>query len=107
MMHAKKVAGFTLIEVMVAIGIVTVGAAGLMAMQTATMRATRDSRKITNAVAINQIWIERLERDAQSWRQRGSTGLLATEVFERDGGANQYHRLGGDRSRRWRALVCL
>jgi len=62
-------AGFTLVEVMVSLGVMTVGAMAIIGLQTQTMRANIHSRHLTTAMQIAQIWAERLKQDAALWTQ--------------------------------------
>ena len=73
--------GFTLIEVMVAIGIITMGSVGLLAMQQAAYRSNRSSRQMSIATNITQQWMERAQRDAQSWTEPGATALASTDYL--------------------------
>jgi type IV pilus modification protein PilV len=59
--------GFTLIEVMVSLGIMTMGALAVIALQTQTIRANSHARQVTTATQIAQIWLERLKEDANAW----------------------------------------
>lgn len=63
----RRPRGFTLIEVMVSLGIMTVGGLAVIALQTQTIRANSHAREITTATQIAQIWIERLKEDAATW----------------------------------------
>ena len=64
-------AGFTLIEVMIAIGIMTVGSLGILAMHQGVSQANRGALEMNTALAITERWVERVERDALSWTERG------------------------------------
>ncbi len=64
--------GFTLIEVMMSLGIMMVGGMAVIALQTQTMRANGHARQMTTATQIAQIWIERLKQDACMWTQRAA-----------------------------------
>jgi type II secretion system protein I len=66
--------GFTLVEVMVSLGVMTLGAMSLMAMQQQTMRANGRARDMTTAVQIAQTVIERLKLQGLSWNTIGSDG---------------------------------
>jgi prepilin-type N-terminal cleavage/methylation domain-containing protein len=63
--------GFTLIEVMVAVSVMTVGALGLMALQQAATRGNSEARQMTLATQLTRTWIERLRRDATLWTAPG------------------------------------
>jgi len=74
-------AGYTLIEVMIAVGIMTVGAVGIMALQQATTRGNVFARQTTTATQITRTWLERIRRDALMWNQRGLSGALTTDYL--------------------------
>ncbi len=72
--HSSTKAGFTLVEIMIAIGIMTVGSLGIIAMHGAVTQGNRDSREMITALAVTQTWLERFERDALSWN--AATSIL-------------------------------
>jgi len=79
-------AGFTLIEVMIAMAVLTVVAGGLIGMQTLTASSNRVSREVTVATEIAQTWAERMKLDALTWN-----GNVATTVWLADSGVmNQW-----------------
>lgn len=59
--------GFTLVEVMVSLGVMTVGAMALLAMQQQTTRANVRARDMTMAMQIAQNEIERLKLEGLAW----------------------------------------
>lgn len=63
--------GFTLVEVMIAIGIMTVGSLGILSMHQAVTRANREAREMNTALAVTETWIERVERDSLLWTAQG------------------------------------
>ncbi len=67
----KRERGFTLVEVMIAIGIMTVGSLGILSMHHAVTRANREAREMNTAIAITETWLERAERDALLWTAQG------------------------------------
>ena len=77
-------AGFTLVEVMIAIGIMTVGSLGILSMHQAVTRANREAREMNTALALTETWMERVERDALLWTAQGfnSTELQATAYLQ-------------------------
>lgn len=79
--HAQ--AGFTLVEVMIAIGIMTVGSLGILSMHQAVSNANRSAQEMNTALAITERWIERIERDSLSWTEQGvtSTSLSGTNYL--------------------------
>jgi len=72
-MRKTRPSGFTLIEVMIAIGIMTVGSLGILAMHQAVSNANRSAHEMNTALAITERWIERIDRDALSWTEQGLT----------------------------------
>ena len=58
---------FTLVEVMVSLGVMTIGAMALIAMQQQTTRANVHARTLTVATQIAQNVIERLKLEALTW----------------------------------------
>jgi type II secretion system protein I len=59
--------GFTLVEVMIALGVMTIGAMSIIAMQQQTTRANVHARDMTIATQIAQTQLERLKLDALVW----------------------------------------
>jgi prepilin-type N-terminal cleavage/methylation domain-containing protein len=70
--------GFTLAEVMVSLGVMTIGAMALIGMQVQTSRANTRARDLTTATQIAQNVIERLKMDALAWNS--VTGNPATDL---------------------------
>ena len=63
---AKK-AGFTAIEVMLALTLLAIGTAGVIAMEQASIDGNYDARRLDVANSIMRLWIERLRRDGTLW----------------------------------------
>lgn len=63
--------GYTVIEVMMALAVLTLSAAGVIAMQKATLIANTNARNLATANAIAQAWMERIRTDAHSWNEQG------------------------------------
>ena len=59
--------GYTMVEVMVALAILAVGATGVIALQKATLISNAQARNIATANAIAKSWAERLRTDALQW----------------------------------------
>jgi len=70
-------AGYTLVEVMMALSVLSVGAVGLIALQQATTQGNVEARQHTVAVTIARTWAERFRRDALRWNQAGLAGIRA------------------------------
>jgi type IV pilus modification protein PilV len=72
----RRRAGFTVVEVMVSLGIMTVGAMGIIALQTHAIRSNGHARQLTIGMQIAQRWIERLKQDTHTWNQAGAPGTV-------------------------------
>jgi prepilin-type N-terminal cleavage/methylation domain-containing protein len=59
--------GFTLVEVMMAISVMTAGAIAIFTMQNVAATGARRSRMITTATEVNRFWIERVKLEALRW----------------------------------------
>jgi Tfp pilus assembly protein PilV len=57
----RAAGGFTLIEILVSLGLATVGLLGMVALQTVAIRGNATSRNFTEAVGIAQAQIEALQ----------------------------------------------
>lgn len=76
-------AGFTLIEVMVAVSIMTVGAMGIMALQQAATRGNMEARQMTMASQLTRLWLERVRTDGLRWNSQSlPTGLATTSYLK-------------------------
>lgn len=64
-------AGYTLIEVMVAIAVSAIGISGIVFMQSATVRSNQDALETQTATVFARTWIERIRRDALMWTALG------------------------------------
>lgn len=59
--------GSTIIEVLMAISVLAIGASGIIALQKVTVVANRNARTLEIANGIAQTWVERLQTDATLW----------------------------------------
>jgi type IV pilus assembly protein PilV len=71
--------GFTIVEVVVALGVMTIGALALVGMQQQTTRANVRARELTVASQIAQNVIERLKLESLAWNT--ATQTPATDLF--------------------------
>lgn len=63
---------FTLIEVMVSLAVMTIGAMAMLALQAHTIRSNAHARQLSTALEIAQRWVERFKQDAQRWNVAGA-----------------------------------
>ena len=80
--RSQRERGYTMIEVMMAMGVLTVGALALIALQTATIRANMQARQHGIALFFAERWMERLRQDATYWVDSSSTGLSLTKYLK-------------------------
>ena len=76
----RAAGGFTLIEVMITIGILTFGLLALAAMQIQAMHGSDRGRHATHAAAIAENKMEQLQQDA--WASIGATGGFVADPVE-------------------------
>ena len=74
----SRTQGFTLIEVMMAMAVLVVGALGILSMQQAATRGNMSARQLSTASYANQVWLERVRRDALLWNGRNHTDVVPT-----------------------------
>ena len=72
--------GYTAVEVLMAMTVMAIGAAGVMSMQKASVLGNLDARKTDVANSIARTWVERLQRDAMQWTEPGPTTGTATNM---------------------------
>lgn len=59
--------GYTILEVMIALTLITVGVSGVVAMQKVTTVANRNARNLAVANQIARTWLDRLRTEAVAW----------------------------------------
>ncbi|MBI2898057.1 MAG: prepilin-type N-terminal cleavage/methylation domain-containing protein [Deltaproteobacteria bacterium] len=69
----KRQSGYTLIEVMMALTVLAIGAAGIFALQSVAIRGNSDAQDITAATNVARWWIELIKTDAVQWNFPGPT----------------------------------
>lgn len=73
--------GYTLMEVMVSLAVLGVGAAGIIGLQKVTGVGNAYTRNLATATRVAAKWVERLELDGRQWSETtgfGSTYWLKT-----------------------------
>ena len=60
----RKARGSSVIEVLMAISVLTIGASGVVALQKVALSANRSARSMVVANEVARTWIERLRTDA-------------------------------------------
>jgi type IV pilus modification protein PilV len=70
--------GFTLIEVMVSLVVMTIGAMAILALQQQSIRSNAHARQLTIATQIAERWAERFKQDAKTWNAVGQASGTPT-----------------------------
>lgn len=73
--RAAHRAGYTLVEVMMALAVLTVGASGIVAMQKFSLGGSLQARNLTAGVNVNAGWLERLNTEAVLWNDANNSDL--------------------------------
>jgi Tfp pilus assembly protein PilV len=60
---------YTIVEVMMALAVLTLGVGGVIAMQKATLIANTNARNLVTATDVAQSWMERMRVDALAWTE--------------------------------------
>jgi hypothetical protein len=68
----RRAGGYTVVEVMSAMTLFAIGAAGVISMQRVTIQGGDDARHFDMATNIAHEWEHRLQRDAMKWTQPNS-----------------------------------
>jgi len=79
--RARRQDGYTLVEVMMALAVLTTGAVGILGIHQAVMRGNFEARRVATATHIASTWIERLQRDAVGW-SRGGPSITFTPATD-------------------------
>lgn len=76
--RSHRRSGFTIIEVVISLGIMTVAAMAVVALQQHNIRSNSHARQLATATQIAQRWVERLKQDAARWNQAAVAGGTPT-----------------------------
>lgn len=70
--------GYTVVEVLSAMTLFAIGAAGVISMQRVTIQGGDDARRMDVATNLAHVWTSRLQRDAAFWTDPNDTTLNET-----------------------------
>jgi hypothetical protein len=73
--------GYTVVEVIMAIAVLMLGALGVIAMQRATLIANVSARNLVTATDVAQSWMERMRVDALAWNEPGGVPDLTNDTM--------------------------
>lgn len=76
--------GYTLVEVMMSLALLAIGATGIFSLQAVAVHANDYARDSTEAVTVDRWWVEQLRRDALNWdgAQSAPTSLTKTQYLK-------------------------
>jgi prepilin-type N-terminal cleavage/methylation domain-containing protein len=75
----RSARGYTVIEILLSLTVLAIGAAAVMSMQKASVQGNVDARKTDIANAIAREWMDRIRRDSTQW-------TVSTPATSADGG---------------------
>lgn len=75
----RSQAGFTLLEVMMALTVLAIGMLGIVALQASTIGTTQDANMFAVGNTVARTWVQRLQRDAQRWNHP-STYVTSSDI---------------------------
>lgn len=78
---AAKSRGYTSVEVLIAMTLLAIGAAGVIGMQRVTIQGSEDARRFDMATNIANEWLSRLQKDASFWRTQPDLTLADDKGF--------------------------
>lgn len=76
--RTARTAGSTVVEVLMAISVLAIGASGVFAMQKSAIVANRNAKNLEIANEISRTWLERLRADSVLWTDRYNSTLSDT-----------------------------
>jgi type IV pilus assembly protein PilV len=85
--HRARARAFTVVEVMMALAVLTLGAVTVVSIQKATIIANTNARNLATATEIAQGWIERARVDALSWTNTGGIPNISSTVWLQSAGS--------------------
>jgi prepilin-type N-terminal cleavage/methylation domain-containing protein len=81
-LRKKARRAYTVVEVMMALSVLSIGATGVIALQKAALIGNTNARDLATATAIASAWIERLRYDGLRWVQRDNgTSTIAETTY--------------------------
>lgn len=85
-LRAPSARGYTLLEVMMSLAVLAIGATGIVALQKTTAFGNANARNIGTANNIAAGWAERLRSDGTVWTQTPTGDTLATTTWLQNAG---------------------
>lgn len=80
---APRSRGYTMIEVMMALAVLTVGSVGVIAMQKVAVVGNATAKSIATATALADRWAERLRVDAMVWNNSSPSDIAESRWLKK------------------------
>jgi prepilin-type N-terminal cleavage/methylation domain-containing protein len=71
-MSRRRQAGYTMVELMMALALLTVGILGIVSLQRVTVVSNGHAKRLAIAQRIAQTWATQLQMDSSAWRSGGT-----------------------------------
>ncbi len=88
--------GYTMVEVLMALAVLAVGATGVVAMQKATLLGNVRARNLSTASSLAATWIDRIKIDSLSWRKKPTGATTVTDTRWLKAIGEDYPQIGGN-----------
>ena len=82
--------GYSIVEVMMALAVLTLGAAGIIAMQKSTLISNTQARNLVTANNLAQGWMERMRVDALAWTEPAGVPNITNTKWVHNVGAGWF-----------------
>jgi len=82
MKSRKNARGYTSVEVLMAMTLFAIGAAGVISMQKVTIQGGEDARRFDMATNVANEWLARLQRDAAFWTEPNSESPTTSNLAQ-------------------------
>jgi hypothetical protein len=69
---ARRARGYTVVELVMSLAVMTIGVAGVIAMQGVTAASNRHARDLAVATHIGQAWLDMLATESSLWTEKDS-----------------------------------
>ena len=93
--HRAAVAAYTVMEVMIALGVLSIGATGVVALQKATIVGNVRARDLATANVVASSWLERLNADGLRWQQLNNGTSTINNTLWLQAVGNDFPTVGG------------
>jgi hypothetical protein len=77
--YRARAAGFSFVELLMSLSILTIGVGGIVAMQKVALTSSQHARNLATATQISQSWLDALRADAVAWNRASPSDLGETQ----------------------------